>query len=419
MKSLFIVVAFIAITPNLFAQNKVPDPAYRFYQSNSMVQAKNYYLLTLFEEIEGVRKLLENDPELANITKQKLLKLTNSLRECDKISLCYTERMKFTQTEIKDVSNRLATLYAPENALGKLVENHLIASGSYILYQKFPPSQMLVKAWEQDANAINFTIGIYSEGRKPNYPKIDSIAFNVQDSRYSNLVYTCTETVLEECKNSKLFFSPSLTYALRFLEINQREEAADYEPMIATVNKAAYDRVKTIKWDNYKYTLILVPGAGPEDPDVALSPTGLLRCRVAALRYFEGMAPFIVVSGGRVHPYKTRYSEAMEMKKYLVERMHIPESAIILEPHARHTTTNMRNCARLIFRYGMPFDKPCITSTSKSQSYYIHEGDLEKRCEKELLYVPYKKGRRLSNTEAEFYPVLDALQIDADEPLDP
>ena len=107
------------------------------------------------------------------------------------------------------------------------------------------------------------------------------------------------------------------------------------------------------------------------------------------------------------------------MKKFMIETLHVPVNAIIVEPHARHTTTNMRNAARLIFRYGIPFDKPCITSTSKSQSMYIQELNLDKRCEKELKYVPYRKGKRLSETEAEFYPMLEALQINPLEPLDP
>ncbi|RYE22286.1 MAG: YdcF family protein, partial [Sphingobacteriaceae bacterium] len=111
------------------------------------------------------------------------------------------------------------------------------------------------------------------------------------------------------------------------------------------------------------------------------------------------------------------YNEAEEMKKYLIETLSIPENAIIMEPHARHTTTNMRNCARLIYQYKIPFDKPFLTSTTKSQSYYIT--NMTARCMKELHYVPYKIGERLSDTNQEFYPVKEALQINADEPLDP
>ena len=206
---------------------------------------------------------------------------------------------------------------------------------------------------------------------------------------------------------------------MQFLELNERNQAADYEPMAETVNKAAVDRIKTIRWTDFPYTLILVPGAGPDDPNVPLSATGMLRCRVAALRFREGMAPFLVVSGGNVHPYKTRYNEAIEMKRFMVDVLHIPENAVIVDPHARHTTTNLRNTVRLLYRYGMPMDKPALTSTSTGQSQSITNGSLEARCRKELGYAPYRTGKRLSETEAEFYPLVDALQINPLEPLDP
>ena len=60
-----------------------------------------------------------------------------------------------------------------------------------------------------------------------------------------------------------------------------------------------------------------------------------------------------------------------EMKKYLMNHLKVPENAIIMEPHARHTTTNLRNGARLIYRYGIPFDKAALTSTSRGQSSSI------------------------------------------------
>jgi hypothetical protein len=78
----------------------------------------------------------------------------------------------------------------------------------------------------------------------------------------------------------------------------------------------------------------------------------------------------------------------------------------------------MRNCVRLIFRYGMPFNKACITTTSGGQSMMITT-TLAARCQKELNEVPYQNGKSLSETEAEFYPAIDALHINPNEPLDP
>lgn len=368
------------------------------------------------EQNANVRKLVETDPALSKFAASKTDSLQQSLLSC-KNSICFGEKIKFTDAEITAIGNQLLKLYQSNPALAALVKNQLIPSGTYILYQDLKPENLLVQAWEQDAKAINRVIDIYALGKKPNYPAIDSISFNVADKQYPALLYDLSAAVLEDAKMAKLFFFPALTFALRCLEINGREQAGDYEPMISTVNKAAVDRIKTINWKKYPYTLILVPGAGPEKPEEALSAEGMLRCRIAARCYAAGMAPFIMVSGGKVHPFKTKYNEAEEMKSYLIKTFHLPENAILLEPHARHTTTNMRNCARLIYRYKIPADKPFLTSTTKAQSFAIT--NMAARCERELHYVPYKVGKRLSETDQEFYAVKEALQINADEPLDP
>jgi hypothetical protein len=410
-KYLFILLSFSAF----YTYGQSADPNYKLIGDN-IIQTKNYYLLTLLQNNAAAKQLVSNDAELVKLTQTRLDNIKSSLTTC-KDPLCFTQTIKFSDEEIKTVSERLTDLYKADNALGNLVKQDLIPSGTYMQFQSLPPVQMLVKAWEQDAKAVNYAIEVYAEGRKPNYPAIDSISFNVKSRSYLNLVYDASATILDESKHTKLFFIPSMNYALHSLEINERDDAANDEPMILKDNKNAYNRIKTINWAKYKYTMILIPGAGPDVAGVALSAEGMLRCRVAALRYFEGLAPFIMTSGGRVHPYKTKYNEADEMKKFMVEKLHVPENAILVDPHARHTTTNMRNCVRIIFRYGMPFNKPCITSTDKSQSYFIEH--MAGRCEKELGYVPYTLGKRLSETEQEFYPVITSLQIDADEPLDP
>jgi hypothetical protein len=63
------------------------------------------------------------------------------------------------------------------------------------------------------------------------------------------------------------------------------------------------------------------------------------------------------------------------MKHDLIVRFGVPEEAIIVDPHARHTTTNMRNPARLMYRYGIPLDRKARVSTDLSQSIYIENPD--------------------------------------------
>jgi len=396
------------------AQPNAPDPLYKL-NSEDWVQTKNYYLLTLLEQDKESSRLLIADAELAKITQNKLNALKASLN-CKEVT-CFTENVKFTDAEIKTVSNRLTQLYQSGNALDRLVKTRLIPSGTYVLYRDLSPTELLVKAWEQEAAGVNYAIDVYAGGKKPNYPQIDSISFNIKDKRYPTLLYDAATVLQGDLKKTDLFFEPALHAALLYLQMNGRQDASADEPMALTVNKAAADRVKNIKWNNYKYTLILVPGAGGEDLTTALSAEGMLRCRLAVQQYQKGAAPFILVSGGKVHPYKTKYCEAEEMKKYMLETLHVPEDVILIDPHARHTTTNIRNGARLIFRYKMPFDKPCLIVTDKSQTGYIM--NMAGRCEKELKYVPYKLGSRISDTSLEFYPLIQSLQINPYEPLDP
>ncbi|EOR93336.1 protein of unknown function DUF218 [Arcticibacter svalbardensis MN12-7] len=246
--------------------------------------------------------------------------------------------------------------------------------------------ELLIKAGEQDAAAVNNTISIYAEAKKPNYPAIDSISFNIKDKAYYILMYDCSTVILADVKNTSLFFEPALQAALTYLEINERQDAGNYEPMISLTNQAAFNKVKTVDWSKFAYSHILVPGAGPDNLTTPLSGEGMLRCRLAVKQYNQRKAPFIVVSGGAVHPFKTKYNEAAEMKIYLMKAHHIHENAIIIDPHARHTTTNIRNDARLIFRYGIPFDKPGYIVTDKYQADFIT--NMAERCEKELKYVP-------------------------------
>ncbi|WP_184546775.1 YdcF family protein [Mucilaginibacter sp. FT3.2] len=413
MKKIFLLL-FVSFT-TLYAGAQTASQHYQLTGKN-YVEIKNYYLLNLLQNYAPANKLVGNDAVLVGLVQAKIKQLKDSLR-ANKSFGSIIQPLKFTEQEIKTAGDRLTALYKPGNALGLLVKDHLIPSGTYLKYDSLPPALMLVKAWEQDARAVNYTIDVYAGGKRPNFPDVDSINFNVYSKTYPKVIADGAKGIIKVYGNSKLFFLPSVNYALHSLDVNGRNDAGNDEPLIQKANKAAYERIKAINWSKYTYTLILVPGQGPDEPGVSISKGSIERCKIAALKYAQGLTPFIMVSGGKVHPFKTQFGEAVEMKKFLMNQLKIPENAILIEPQARHTTTNLRNCARIIFRYGMPFNKPFITSTDKIQSYYISY--MAKRCEADLGYVPYTLGRRLSNTEQEFMPNMASLQINPIEPLDP
>lgn len=417
MRILFLFILLLNYFTSVYGQS-VPDQKYKLFKNVNYVSAKNYYLLTLFGQNKDAGSLIQSDTELKKIGAAKHQALRESLTNCKAEPGCYSRVLKFSDNEIKSVSDRLRILYKENNALGRLVKDHLYPSGTYILFNNLAPVDLLVKAWEQDAKGINFTIAVYAEGAKPNYPAIDSISFDVTHRFYGSFVHTASYVIADESKEFDLFFSIPLTAALQFLEINGRLQAADFEPMEETENKAAIEKMANINWSKYAYSVILIPGAGPNDASTALSAEAMLRLRLGAIQYRKGGSPYIVVSGGKVHPYKTQYCEAYEMKQFLITVLDVPDNAVIIEPHARHTTTNLRNCVRLIYRYGMPFNKPALSVTSRGQSYMI-SSSLSARCQKELGMVPFKVGNRLTETEVEFYPLIEALHIDPTEPMDP
>lgn len=390
------------------------DASYRIVNPQK-IESKNFYFVSLIEHSDEMKVIFRNDKDLSALAHRKyddlqiagnMLNIVNSLR--------------FTDIEINVVSNRLKELYRPDNALGRLVSNHLKPSGCYYEYETPGGADLLVKAWEQDARGINRVIDVYGEGQKPYYPRIDSISFVRNSPRHQNMLTESKRYLLEFLKDNNLFYANSLQAALLFLSISERNEAVDFEPLSETVNKKAYEHIPGTDWDKYPYSIILLLGSGPNEYVSTLNRDIRPRLKMVALKYRQGVAPFIVVSGGRVHPYKTPNSEAFYMKKYLMEECGVPEHAILMEPHARHTTTNVRNTVRIMFRQGIPMNKCALISSSESHISSVASPDFAKRCLNEMGVKPYELGKRISEQFLEFFPQITALQINPErDPLDP
>ena len=150
-----------------------------------------------------------------------------------------------------------------------------------------------------------------------------------------------------------------------------------------------------------------------------MDPWAISRLRIAADRFKKGEAPLFIVSGGYVKPFQTIYCEGMEMKKYLMAHFQVPEHCIILEPYARHTTTNIRNAARLMVRYRIPLLQPALIITDWYQSNTIQSERFRQRCLDELRYLPFVTLTKRSPVDTEFTPSSQSLHVDALDPLDP
>ncbi len=379
------------------------------------VEEKNFPILSALRSDPAAREAMAKDAVLAQFTEVRIAALDNAAAKCKTDLHCYADAIEWNKDDLATVSAELAQLGTAMHAAA----DQLRVGGLYVRYNALSDGELLARAWDDAAAGINRAIRVYGLGVAPQYPAIDSAAYDVKTESGARLVATLAQVIDQDPSRKELFFDPALQFALGLMDLNGRDEAGRFEPMEKGENAAAYRKIQSTDWSRYPYTVIVVPGSGNDRPDVRLSPFGKLRVQIAAQRYREKKAPFLLLSGGFVHPSQTPYAEAIEMKRELMEHYGIPEEAILVDPHARHTTTNMRNAARLIYRYGMPFTATALVTTDPNQSEYIENPNFADRCTKELGYVPYKLLRRTSPFDLEFVPLMDSLQADPHDPLDP
>lgn len=327
--------------------------------------------------------------------------------------------MLVSGAETNQIAEILKRLVRENRTLRRAIVPPLRESGTAIYWHAMTDEELVAKVWADCAAGINNAILVYGTGKPGRSAKIDSMFYDPKGPIWNATVHNLFGILAEEAKPTDPFFAPPLRFAAKLMEFNRRDEAARFEPMEKGENRAAYRAVCRTDWSKFPYTVILVPGLGPEESEVALSPAAKLILGAVARRYREGRAPFILVSGGYVHPNQTPYCEAIEMKRSLIRDFGVPESAILIDPHARHTTTNLRNAARILYRYGFPFSRAGLITTNTYQSRDIASPSFAQRCQNTFGYQPFEAGKRLSPFDLEFFPKIESLQIDPKDPLDP
>lgn len=270
----------------------------------------------------------------------------------------------------------------------------------------------------REIDGINAIVRTYGLGVVPPYPQIDGAGMIHPQERQARLqaAQWLSRTPRDRSVQA---FDPSVDYALALLDVSDRTDAIDHEPLTGGTNAPAMAKAKRIDWRDYRYSAMIVTGVGPETGDMPLSPFGKYHLRLAAVRFAQGDIPFIILTGGRAHPRATRFVEAQEMRKALIERYGVPADAILIEPYARHTTTNLRNATRLLIAMGAPLDNDALIVCNAQQSRMIESAQFVKRNADELEYQPGRIGRRLSPTELAFRPDRASLRVDPRDPLDP
>ena len=120
-----------------------------------------------------------------------------------------------------------------------------------------------------------------------------------------------------------------------------------------------------------------------------------------------------------MHPRETRFVEAVEMRRALIERYGVPAHAIVIEPYARHTTTNLRNSTRLLMSMKAPMDRDALVLSDPRHIDAVESDEFVARNQRELGYQPGRVGERTSPFDIAFRPSPDSARVDPLDPLDP
>lgn len=307
---------------------------------------------------------------------------------CGQQADCALEALTWTTEQIRTMSTSLAS-HAPSGAV------------------------------ERELRGLNAILAVYGRGEPPRYPAIDGPIGAAGSERLAQDVLVALQMSQVDHDAGYTALDPSIALAIALLDVNDRLDAIHFEPINAGLNAAAFARAPRLNWKQHPYTAIIVLGQGPDEVSTPLSAASKLRLKAAARYFAQAQAPYIIVSGGAVHPRDTHSVEAEQMRKALIERFGIPEEALILEPYARHTTTNLRNAARLLAALHAPAGQAALVVSSPSHIDTLASPRFEERNRDELGYQPGRVGTRVSAYAINFVPAPESLRVDPADPRDP
>ncbi len=118
------------------------------------------------------------------------------------------------------------------------------------------------------------------------------------------------------------------------------------------LNAKTLARLPSLRATPREVDCLILPGYTPDGdppPPGVLVEKALERCRVVVEDLRANVAPVVIVSGGAVH---SDDNEAVMMRGQLMGAG-VEEDRILLDPCARHSTTNLRNAGRIMRALGL------------------------------------------------------------------
>lgn len=382
------------------------------------LETLNFPLLALLRTAPGWATALRTDAALVALAAERAERISVA-SACAPKPACLADAWVWTADDIAVVGGALRRIAAQSGRTQALVDTHMRPSGRFARHAALADPAFIAAAWADTAAGLNNVIAVYAKGTPPRYPLIDSMIFDAANETFGAVLDAHGQVTAAGTRADDLVFDAPARYAIGLLRMNERTDAAAYRHQLTETNVAASALAAETRWSGYRYPALLVFGHGPED---AISRTGVMghiRMARAADLFAAGLAPFIVVSGGNVHPNRTPFNEAVEMKRILIEQFAVPAERILIEPHARHTTTNLRNCARLLFAAGLPTERPSLIVTDPMTAQYIGSATLMTRTLHETGVWPGRVTAADTAFAFEFLPDRTAFHAEPLDPLDP
>lgn len=396
---------------------RAQDPASYTAPFADTLETRVFPLFAMLRSAQGWAPALREDAVLRRLAAERAARVPGDT--CTPFPQCLADAWIWTEADIALVQNRLRLLMRDRRLANALATGQMRASGRFARHAALADADLVAAAWAGTAAAVNRVIAVYAKGAAPRYPKIDSMIFDLTAPEFATVLNAHGVATAALPRDGDLFFDPALRYATGLLQMNERTEAGSFRPLLGGANEPAVRAVAGTDWGSHPYTALLVFGHGPEDARSRTGVMGHIRMRIAAELYAQGLAPFIIVSGGNVHPNRTPFNEAIEMKRLLIEQHGIPADRILIEPHARHTTTNLRNCARLLLAARFPADRPALIVSDHKTIRYIASRELAERNLREMGVQPGSVTPGPDQFSLTFTPSPIAFHVEAADPLDP
>lgn len=374
-------------------------------------------LFAMMRTAEGWAQALRDDSVLQTLIADRAARIPTGT--CTPSPQCLADAWVWTDADIALVEARLWRLVDNPKQGKALVAQQMRPSGRFARYAALSDADLVAAAWKETAAATNRVIAVYAKGGAPRYPFIDATIFNMALPQMTDVLSAHGVATAAQARATDLFFDPALRYAAGLLQMNERIDAGNFRPLLGGDNAETNRAIGRMNWRGKPYTALLVFGHGPEDAQSRTGVMGHIRLSIAADMFARGVAPFIIVSGGNVHPNRTPFNEAVEMKRLLITQYGVPADRILVEPHARHTTTNLRNCARLLLGAQFPTDRPALVVSDHRTIQYIGSDVLAQRNLAEMGVQPGRLTPGPDQFTLAFTPDPVAFHVEAIDPLDP